>query len=54
MPSSTVLSKDLKGSILVPVTLYFRTENELYIRMGSGPIIAVSDHAIEGIVFPQK
>ncbi len=41
-----------KQSILVPVTLYFRTDHDLIVRKGSGPLIALSDHAVEGIVFP--
>ena len=46
--------KDAKTSILVPVTLYFRTEHELYVRKGSGPVVSLTDHSIEGIVFEQK
>lgn len=47
---------DLKPSIVIPVTLYFRTEHDVYVRKGSGstisgPIISLSDHVVEGIVF---
>lgn len=40
-----------KPAVLVPVTLYFHTEHELYVRKGSGPILSLSDHAIEGILY---
>jgi hypothetical protein len=43
---------EAKQSILVPVTLYFHTEHELIVRKGTGPIVSLSDHAINGIVFP--
>jgi hypothetical protein len=49
--SAAIPSNELKGSIVVPVTLYYRTEGQLYVRKGSGPIICLSDHAIQGIVF---
>ena len=40
-----------KDAVLVPVTLYLRTEHEFLIRKGDGPIISLSDHAVEGILF---
>jgi len=40
-----------KHTVLIPVTLYFRTEHDLYVQKDSGPIVALSDHAIDGIVF---
>ena len=45
---------EAKESIAVPVTLYFRSEHELIVRKGTGPIVSLSDHAIEGIVFPHR
>jgi hypothetical protein len=41
-----------KKNFVVPVTLYFRTDHEIYVRKGGGPIVSLSDHAVEGIVFP--
>lgn len=52
--SGASASVAVKHNIMIPVTLYFRTENECYVRKGSGPIIAFSDHAIEAIVFQKK
>ena len=45
---------ETKESILIPVTLYFRSEHELIVRKGEGPVISLSDHVIEGIVFPPR
>jgi hypothetical protein len=42
---------ELKASIVVPVTLYYRNEGQLYVRKGSGPIICLSEDGIQGIVF---
>jgi hypothetical protein len=42
---------DSKEAVIVPVTLYFHTEHELYVRNGSGPIAALSEHAVLGIVY---
>jgi hypothetical protein len=41
-----------KKNLVVPVTLYFRTDHEIYVRKDRGPIVSLSDHAVEGIVFP--
>jgi hypothetical protein len=45
-------SSATKTAVAVPVTLYFHTEHELYVRKGSGPIVSISDHAIEAILYP--
>lgn len=51
---SSPSQQETKASILVRVNLYFRNENELIVRKGTGPVIALSSHAIEGIVFPPR
>jgi len=40
-----------KEPVLVPVTLYFRTDHELYVQKKPGPVVSLSDHAVEGIIF---
>jgi hypothetical protein len=52
--SATTSSLTTKRSLIVPVTLYFRTDHDLYIRKGDGPIISLSEHAVEGIIFNSK
>lgn len=52
--SATTSSLTTKRSLIVPVTLYFRTDHDLYVRKGDGPIISLSDHAVEGIIFNSK
>lgn len=49
---SLMLKTEGKTSFVVPVTLYFRTDHEIYVRRGGGPIVSLSDHAVEGVVFP--
>lgn len=40
------------SSIVVPVTLYFRTERDLYVRRKpTDPVVSLSEHAVEGIIF---
>lgn len=46
--------EDEKDGFAVPVTLYFRSEHELIVRKGNGPIVSLSDHAVEGIVFDSQ
>lgn len=43
-----------KEGLPVPVTLYFRNEHELIVRKGNGPIVSLSEHAVEGIVFGSR
>ena len=42
-----------KDALLVPVTLYLRTEHEFFVRKGDGPMVSLSDHAIEGMILPK-
>lgn len=45
---------EAKEGLAVPVTLYFRNEHELIVRKGGGPAVSLSEHAVEGIVFPSR
>lgn len=35
----------------IPVMLYLRTENALYVRKGAGPIVSFPEHAVLGVAF---
>jgi hypothetical protein len=52
LQSSRTPKVEGKKNLVVPVTLYLRTDHEIYVRKGGGPIVSLSDHAVEGIVFP--
>jgi hypothetical protein len=42
------------GTKVIAVTLYLRTEHEIYVRKESGPLVAFSEHTIDGMVFDTK